>query len=46
MACGRLEGHFEGGLDLWDIAAGMLIVKEAGGCVWGEVPGEKLTLSP
>lgn len=33
VACGRLEGHFESGLDVWDVAAGMLIVKEAGGAV-------------
>jgi myo-inositol-1(or 4)-monophosphatase len=31
VACGRLEGFFEYNLNPWDIAAGMLIVKEAGG---------------
>ncbi|WP_461833634.1 inositol monophosphatase family protein [Desulfothermus sp.] len=33
VACGRLEGFFEQGLKPWDIAAGLLIVKEAGGMV-------------
>lgn len=31
VACGRLDGYFETGLKLWDIAAGMLLVREAGG---------------
>jgi len=33
VACGRVEGFFERSLKPWDIAAGMLIVKEAGGKV-------------
>lgn len=33
VACGRLEGFFEFGLKPWDMAAGTLIVKEAGGVV-------------
>lgn len=33
VACGRYEGFFEYGLSLWDIAAGVLIVKEAGGII-------------
>jgi len=33
IACGKLDGCFEIGLKPWDIAAGILIVKEAGGCV-------------
>jgi myo-inositol-1(or 4)-monophosphatase len=32
-ACGRFEGYFEFNLKDWDIAAGALIVKEAGGHV-------------
>ena len=32
-ACGRFEGFFEFNLNAWDIAAGALIVKEAGGTV-------------
>lgn len=33
VACGRLEGFFEFGLKPWDMAAGALIVNEAGGVV-------------
>lgn len=33
VACGRLDGYFERNLKLWDYAAGMLLVREAGGCV-------------
>lgn len=31
VACGRFDGYFEYGLSPWDIAAGILLVKEAGG---------------
>lgn len=33
VACGRFDGFFEYGLNAWDVAAGSLIVKEAGGKV-------------
>ena len=33
VACGRVDGFFEYGLNPWDVAAGALIVKEAGGIV-------------
>ncbi len=33
VACGRFDGFFEYGLNPWDVAAGSLIVKEAGGAV-------------
>jgi myo-inositol-1(or 4)-monophosphatase len=33
VACGRFEGFWEFGLKSWDTAAGMLIVREAGGTV-------------
>ncbi len=33
LACGRCEGFFEIGLSPWDIAAGELLIKEAGGIV-------------
>lgn len=46
LACGRLDGFWELKLKPWDIAAGSLIVKEAGGMlsnfvgnaftVWGQ----------
>lgn len=31
VACGRFEGFFEYGLHAWDVAAGCLLVEEAGG---------------
>ena len=31
VASGRYDGYFQHDLNLWDIAAGILIVKEAGG---------------
>ncbi len=33
VACGRFEAFYEYGLQPWDIAAGMLLVREAGGRV-------------
>jgi len=33
IACGRCEGFFEVSLSPWDIAAGSLLIKEAGGIV-------------
>lgn len=33
VACGRLDGYFEAGLSAWDVAAGALLVSEAGGVV-------------
>jgi myo-inositol-1(or 4)-monophosphatase len=33
VACGRFEGFFEYNLQPWDVAAGVCIVKEAGGTV-------------
>ena len=33
VAAGRYEGYWERGLHPWDVAAGMLIVREAGGLV-------------
>jgi myo-inositol-1(or 4)-monophosphatase len=32
-ACGRFDGFYETGLSAWDVAAGALIVQEAGGVV-------------
>jgi myo-inositol-1(or 4)-monophosphatase len=31
VAAGRYDGYFQKNLKLWDIAAGIIIVKEAGG---------------
>jgi myo-inositol-1(or 4)-monophosphatase len=33
IACGRLDGYWERGLASWDIAAGIVLVEEAGGRV-------------
>ena len=33
VACGRLEGFWEFGLNPWDVAAGILLIREAGGTV-------------
>ncbi len=40
VACGRLDGFWEFGLHLWDIAAGILLVKEAGGFICDPRGGE------
>jgi len=41
VACGRFEGFYEYGLNSWDVAAGALIVKEAGGKVTDFTGGNK-----
>ena len=33
VACGRMDGFFEFGINQWDIAAGILLIREAGGKV-------------
>jgi myo-inositol-1(or 4)-monophosphatase len=33
VACGRFDGYWESGIREWDVAAGSLIVGEAGGSV-------------
>ena len=33
LACGRYDGYFQYDLNLWDIAAGIILVKEAGGLI-------------
>ncbi|MBX9605470.1 MAG: inositol monophosphatase [Gammaproteobacteria bacterium] len=40
VACGRLDGYWEFGLKPWDIAAGGLIVQEAGGLI-GDADGSE-----
>jgi myo-inositol-1(or 4)-monophosphatase len=40
VASGRLDGFWEMGLHIWDIAAGILLVKEAGGMVCDPYGGE------
>ena len=42
-ACGRFEGFWEYNLNAWDVAAGYLILKEAGGLVTN-LTGEKFSI--
>ena len=42
VAAGRLDGFWEFGLKPWDIAAGLLLVQEAGGMVGPPYPGQDL----
>ncbi len=39
VAAGRYEGYWERSINEWDIAAGVLLVREAGGFVEGMAPG-------
>jgi myo-inositol-1(or 4)-monophosphatase len=41
-ASGRVDGYFEEGLKPWDMAAGLLIVREAGGFVTDLAGGGKM----
>jgi myo-inositol-1(or 4)-monophosphatase len=38
VACGRFDGFWERGLKAWDVAAGNLLIREAGGVVTGIDP--------
>ena len=31
MGAGRFDGYFQNNLNIWDIAAGIILIKEAGG---------------
>lgn len=44
VACGRFEGFYERGLANWDVAAGTVLVREAGGFV-SNIRGERFRLS-
>ena len=33
VACGRFDGYWQRELNYWDIAAGIIIIKEAGGFI-------------
>ena len=33
VAAGKVDGYWERGLEVWDLAAGAIIVKEAGGII-------------
>jgi myo-inositol-1(or 4)-monophosphatase len=43
VAAGRFDAHFEFGLAPWDVAAGLLLVREAGGFV-GDISGQPYVL--
>ncbi|TDD36971.1 inositol monophosphatase [Actinomadura sp. KC06] len=48
LAAGRVDAYYERGVQAWDIAAGGLIVREAGGRVeglHGAAPGPELTIA-
>lgn len=40
VACGRFDGFWEDGLNPWDVAAGMLMIEEAGGTLSDYKGGE------
>lgn len=42
VACGRFEAFYEYGLNPWDVAAGVILVKEAGGNVSGFHSGDPI----
>ena len=41
VACGRFDGYYELGLKPWDMAAGVLLVREAGGRCWDYRGGDR-----
>jgi len=42
VACGRLDGYWESKLKPWDVAAGLLMVREAGGVVTDYEGGDRV----
>ena len=44
VASGKIDGYWERGLEIWDLAAGAIIVKEAGGSV-SDYPNGEFNLS-
>src|SRR5665213_1518650 len=46
VACGRLDGYWEFGLSPWDMAAGKLLVAEAGGVLSDMLGGPHALGSP
>ena len=43
VAAGRLDGYWERNLQPWDVAAGLILIKEAGGTVGDINGGDVLT---
>ena len=46
VAAGRFDGFWEHSINTWDVAAGLLIVREAGGIVEPFTPGEQIPQNP
>ena len=44
VAAGKVDGYWERGLEVWDLAAGAIIVKEAGGII-SDYPSGEFNLS-
>ncbi len=44
VACGRIDGYLQGGLNPWDVAAGVVLIEEAGGVVT-DFQGKPIDLS-
>jgi myo-inositol-1(or 4)-monophosphatase len=42
VACGRLDGFWEFGLNPWDIAAGILLIQESGGLFSNLIPNQDM----
>jgi myo-inositol-1(or 4)-monophosphatase len=42
VASGRFDGYIDHGLQAWDVAAGMLLVREAGGFVTEDDGGQRM----
>ncbi|MGZ9035334.1 MAG: inositol monophosphatase family protein, partial [Rhodospirillales bacterium] len=42
VAAGRYDGYWENGLNPWDVAAGIVLVREAGGFVTDLVGGRRM----
>ena len=45
VAAGRYEGYWESGIKAWDIAAGIILVREAGGYVTDRSGGQDMLTS-
>lgn len=41
VACGRLDGFWERRLQLWDVAGGLVLLREAGAILEGWTPEER-----
>ena len=42
VACGRLDGFWEFGLNSWDVAAGILLIQESGGLFSNLIPNQDM----